>query len=152
VEGSLDFIILFVPTETIFSAALRQDPELLEYGVSKRILLATPTTLIAILRAVAWGWQEKRASENAEEVFHLGRELYGKLLSLCENMGRLKRSLDSSVEAYNRLVGTFDEKVLPASARFQDLGIGEKESQPALEFCTSKARGVQDGDDLSNNS
>jgi len=116
-----EFAILFLPGESFYAAALEADPTLLEAGVERRILLATPTTLIALLKAVAYGWQRDSAAENAEAVASLGRELYKRIADLGGHFARLGKGLSQTVDAYNRAVGSLEARVLPQARRFEEL-------------------------------
>lgn len=127
VEKSCELVVLFLPSETIFQAALEQDPTLIEFGVERKVLVATPITLIALLRAVSFGWQEKMVAQHAEKIWDLGRSLYDRLLTMCEHMDKLKRSLDSSCDAYNKVAGSLESRVLVAARRFQELGVAKDE-------------------------
>jgi len=122
-EGSPEFVVLFLPGEPFFSSALSTDPELIERGVDRRVLLAGPTTLIALLRAVAYGWQQEAMAANAVEVSKLGRELFDRILSLNERFGSLGRKLDGAVEAYNVAMGTFESRVQVSARRMAELGV-----------------------------
>ena len=116
-----ELAILFLPGESFYAAALEADPSLLEAGVERRILLATPTTLIALLKAVAHGWQHAAAADNAEAVLAQGRELYKRLADLGAHLGRVGRHLSQTVDAYNGAVGSLEARVLPAARRFEAL-------------------------------
>jgi len=144
-ENSPEFVVAFVPGDPLLAAALEHDSSLLEHAVSSHVLLATPTTLIALLRAVAYGWQSEALAENAREVRRLGRELYRRLAVFGEHMGKTGRSLRSAVEAYNKAVGSLERSVLPQARRFHDLGVvGEAEKDDlALEQVDSVARNVE---------
>jgi len=126
-EGSPEFVVLFLPGEPFFSAALAQDPALLERGVDKKVLLAGPTTLIALLRAVAYGWQQEAMARNAVEVSRLGRELFDRIVSLNGRFGALGRKLDGAVEAYNAAIGSLESRVHVSARRMAELGVAGSE-------------------------
>jgi hypothetical protein len=104
-DDAPDFIVLFLPGEVFFSAALERDPTLIEYGADKKIILATPTTLIGLLMAVCYGWQQEKLAHNAREISQLGSELYKRFADMSQHFGRLGKSLNSSVEAFNKAAG-----------------------------------------------
>jgi DNA recombination protein RmuC len=122
-EFSPEFVVAFIPGEPLLAAALDADPALQEYALGKRIILATPNTLVAALRTIALSWQQETLAENAREVKDLGAELYERLRTWTGHMQALQKSLSSSVDAYNRAVGSLETRVLVTARKFPSLGV-----------------------------
>ena len=144
--GSPDFVIAFLPLESIYSAALQKDGELLSFGVEKRVLLATPTTLIALLYTVAHGWREREFTENAERIRELGKELYDRVVNMHGHVAKLGRELGGAVEAYNSAVGSLESRVLVSARKFRDLQSSPSRELDILEAVDSAPRGLSAGD------
>jgi DNA recombination protein RmuC len=128
-----EFVVLFLPGEQFLGAALDQNPRLIEEGFANGIVLATPATLIALLRAVAYGWRQERMTAHAEEAGQLGKELYERMAVLAEHMNDVGQALGKSVSAYNRAVGSLETRILPAARRFKELGVSSDREIPVLE-------------------
>ncbi len=130
---TLDFVVLFIPGDQFLAAALDVDRTLLEGALARRVILATPTSLVALLRAVAFGWRQESFAANAEQIRATAEELHTRLATLSEHLTRLGRSIDGSVAQFNRLVGSFESKVLPEARRFETLGVAARKalSEPA---------------------
>jgi DNA recombination protein RmuC len=143
-EATPDFVVLFLPGEHLYGAALEADPALIEDAMARRVLIATPTTLLAMLRAVSYGWQQERVAESAQEISELGRQLYTRLVKMSELLQTLGRRLNSAVGAYNETVGSYEARVLPGARRFEEHGAASagRELQ-RIEQVTVAARSVQ---------
>ena len=140
-DSAPDFVVMFLPGEHLYGAALETDPALLEDAMARRVLIATPTTLLAILRAVGYGWQQERMADSAQAISELGRELHGRLVKLSGLFGTLGSRLNSAVRAYNEAVGSYEARVLPGARRFADHGVVAAGREPEqLEPITLSAR------------
>jgi DNA recombination protein RmuC len=138
-----DFVVMFLPGEHLYGAALEADPTLIEDAMAKRVLIATPTTLLAILQAVAYGWQQERVAESAQAISELGRELHGRLVKLSGLLSTLGQRLNGAVRAYNETIGSYEARVLPGARRFADHGAAAAGRElPELEPVTLGARSV----------
>ncbi|MCC5857958.1 MAG: DNA recombination protein RmuC [Ectothiorhodospiraceae bacterium] len=138
-----DFVVLFIPGDQFLSAAQDMDRDLMEYALEQRVILATPSTLVALLRAVAFGWQQEVLAEHAERIRELGERLYDRVGTFTEHLERVGRSLGSSVDAYNRAVGSLERQVLPGARRFTELGLRPRKTLGALEPLEQTVRPVQ---------
>ena len=130
---SPEFVVLFIPGDQFLSAALETDHTLLEEALSQNVILATPTSFVALLRAIAYGWRQEALAENADTIREVGQDMYDRLITFAEHLSKLGRSLDSSVENFNKAVGSYDSRVLPGARKFVDMGISARKdtAQPA---------------------
>jgi DNA recombination protein RmuC len=143
-ESAPDFVVLFLPGEHLYGAALDADPELIEDAMARRVLIATPTTLLALLHSVGYGWQQERVAESAQAVSELGRELHGRLAKLSTLIATLGNRLNSTVKAYNEAVGSYEARVLPGARRFAEHGAVSSGAELAqAEQITQAARDVR---------
>ncbi|MEJ2128542.1 MAG: DNA recombination protein RmuC [Woeseiaceae bacterium] len=132
-EESPEFVILFIPGDQFLSAALNERPDLIEYALSKQIILATPTSLVALLKAVAYGWRQLSLADNAREIRVLAEDLHSRLGAFVGHMNTMGRQLARSVENYNKAVGSLERSVLPGARKFVELGVHEKKELERLE-------------------
>ena len=142
-DGSPDFVVMFLPGENVYSAALEADPALMEYAMRRRVLIATPTTLLALLHSAAYGWQQQRVSESARAIAVLGRELHSRLGTFAGKLAKVGRGLGSAINAYNDAVGSYESRLLVTARRFGEFGaVSEGSDLPEIEQITVSARTV----------
>lgn len=146
-DESPEFVILFIPGDQFLSAALAEEPDLIEYALSQQIILATPTSFVALLKAVAYGWRQLALADNAREIRILAEDLYGRLGTFVTHMNRVGRQLASSVENYNKAVGSLERKVLPGARKFTELGVHGKKEIEKLETLEPVPRTMIEGND-----
>lgn len=142
-EKTPDFVVMFIPGESFFSAALEINKNLIEEGVRNRVFLATPTTLIALLRTVAYGWRQEQITKNALKIRSLGNTIYERLVKFIENFSKIGKSLEGAIDAYNRSVGTLEGRVLATARKFKELGITEKEPLKEVEQIEKLPRSIE---------
>lgn len=146
-EQSPEFVILFIPGDQFLSAALSEEPDLIEYALSKHIILATPTSFVALLKAVAYGWRQLAMADNAKEIRALAEDLYARLATFVTHMNKVGRQLGSSIENYNKAVGSLERKVLPGARKFVELGVHPKKEIETLETLEQVPRTMIEGND-----
>jgi len=138
-----NFVVLFIPGDQFLSSALEYDNDLLEDALSKQVILATPTSFVALLRAVAYGWKQEQLAKNAEVIRKVGEDLYNRLSSFSEHLQKLGRSLESSMKSYNQAVGSFDSRVLSSARKFIDLGINSNKQLDSPQQIETTARQIE---------
>ena len=146
-DESPEFVILFIPGDQFLSAALSEEPDLIEYSLSRQIILATPTSFVALLKAVAYGWRQLALADNAREIRVLAEDLYGRLGTFVTHMNRVGRQLASSVENYNKAVGSLERSVLPGARKFTELGVHSTKEIEKLEPLEPVPRTMIEGND-----
>ncbi len=140
-----DFVVLFIPGEQFLSAALDYDRTLIEDALAQKVILTTPTSFVALLRAVAYGWRQEALTENAQHIRDLGEELYNRLTVFGEHLAKLGKSLGTAVTDYNKAVGSYEAKLLPGARKFGDMGVGGGQALEAPEQVEKGVREIQQG-------
>jgi DNA recombination protein RmuC len=140
---SPEFVVMFIPGDQFLSAALETDHTLLEEALSQNVILATPTSFVALLRAIAYGWRQEALAENADTIRETGQDMYDRLITFAEHLAKLGRSLDSSVDSFNKAVGSYDSRILPGARKFVDMGISAREDPAEPAQIERGARKVQ---------
>lgn len=141
-DSTPELVVMFVPSDGIYQAALAEDPALIEYGVQQQVLMATPTTLIGLLRAVHYGWRQEQIADSAREIAESARELHRRLGPFAEHLAKTGRQLDSAMNAYNRAVGSFDHNVIPQVRRIEQAGVASERQIDAPEAVETAARPI----------
>lgn len=144
VSGSPEMVVLFLPAEAILMSALEHDAQLIDYGVKQNVLIASPLTLIALLRAAAFGWRQERLTINAEEISKLGKTLHESMATMAEHLEDLRKRMDSTFSMFNRVVGSFENNVFVKARRFRELGAGSAKEIPVVEPLETVARRLDD--------
>jgi len=148
-KTSLDFVVMFIPGENFFSAAIERRPDLFQQAFDMRVLIATPTTLLAILKSVAYGWRQEKAADNAKHILELGKDLYASLQRMGANLVKLGKSIDGAVARYNDLAGNIEGRVMPKARKFVDLEIeGADRAIESAEPVETAVRVLRDDRDL----
>jgi DNA recombination protein RmuC len=137
---SVDLVVLFLPGECFFSAAVLEDKELIEYAMSNRVVLASPTTLISLLRAVSFGWRQEKLAENAERIRELGQEFFDRIVNFIDPLTEVSTHLNRAVKSFNAAVGSLETRLIPSAKKFNELGIGEESKIPGLSTVDITAR------------
>jgi DNA recombination protein RmuC len=122
-DGSPEFVVMFIPAEPLFNAALQKDPTLFDFAMDQRVIPASPLTLVALLRTIASAWQQQRLAQNAEQIQALGKELYDRLCTMAEHIADVGDHLRRAGASYDQFVGSLDSRVLASARRFKDLGV-----------------------------
>jgi len=147
-KQSPEFVVLFIPGESFLGAAVEVDSSLIEDGIEKRVIIATPTTFIALLRAIAYGWRQEQVTKNAQEISDLGRQLYERMVTLVQHFENVGKSLEKAIGSYNRAVGSMESRVLPSVRKFKELGVTGSEEIPVLDKVDQMPRNLSLLDDV----
>ncbi len=135
-----DFVVMFLPGESFFSAACQRDPNLIDFAIRRNVIPASPTTLITVLKAVFYGWRQERIAKNAEEIRDLGQALHDRIRTAADHLAKVRKGLEAAVSGYNSAIGALESRVLPTARKFRDLGAGSGEEIAVLEPVDSVPR------------
>jgi len=141
-KQSPEFVVLFIPGESFLSSALEIDNTIIEDGIQKRVIIATPTTFIALLRAIAYGWRQEQMTKNAQEISELGRQLYERMNTLVQHFDSIGSNLEKAIGAYNKAVGSMESRILPSVRRFKELGVTGADEIPVVEQIDQRPRSL----------
>lgn len=144
-KHSPDFVVMFIPGDQFLSAAMDIDRDLLEYALGQKVILATPTSFVALLRAVAYGWRQQSLAENAEKIRDVGEDLYQRLSTFTEHLSKLGKNLGSSLDHYNKAVGSFERQVIPGARKFAEMGITARKPLHELDQIEKGVRQIGEG-------
>jgi len=142
-KHSPDFVVLFIPGEQFLSTALDHDPKLLEYAMQQKVILATPTSLVALMRAIAYGWRQESLAKNADQIREIGSELYHRLAVFTEHLAKIGKSLTTSVQTFNKAVGSLDTRILPSAKKFTELGITSEKPIESVKQIETTTRSIE---------
>ncbi len=142
-DSTPELVVMFIPGEPVFGAALENDPSLIEYGVENKVLIATPVTLIGLLRSIAYGWRQESLEENAQKISQLGRDLYSRISNLADHFAKVGKNLDRAVGSYNEAVGSLELRVLPQARKFKELQAATAEDIEIIEPLERTTRALQ---------
>lgn len=142
-DNTPEFVVMFLPGEPLFIAAMEHDENIVPFGIENRVILATPTTLIALLQAISYGWHQEALAENAQRIRDLGADLYSRLSTMANHFQAVGKSLDKAVKSYNSAVGSLESRVLPAARKFPELGAGIGEGLDSIEPVNTTSRDVK---------
>ena len=141
-NSSPEFVVLFLPGEMFFSAALESEPTLIEYAIERKVIISTPTTLIAMLKAVSYGWRQEKIQANSQEISNLGKILYERLLKFVGHYADIKKHLEQTIEAYNKSIGSLEQRVLVSARKFKELGASTGEDIKQIEYIDKSVRNI----------
>ena len=137
-----DFVLLYIPGDQFLAAALKYDKQLMDFAFSRNVVLCTPSSLVALLRVIAYGWQQEKMAQNAEQIQRIGQELYKRFVNFSSHLSQIGKNLDNSVEHYNKAVGSFTNRLLPSAKKFTELGISQHDEINAPNPIEKKSREV----------